>query len=918
MKKSSNDNKTYHSFTLNNGLSVLIVESINSQKSACSLVVNTGSFDDPLDRPGFAHFIEHLLFNGNQTYPEPNLLNNYIAQHGGQCNAWTGTEHSNYHFDINAEYFHQALDYFAHMFINPLFSKQSIEKEQSAIHAEYKLKLKDDSRRIQHVHKETSNPLHPFTKFSVGNKHTLSDLPGRPVDKELNAFWRKEYQAHGMTLAILSPEPIATIKPVISSLFEKLYSQSKLLGAESNKIGHKAKQLFHSLYLPNQLAKFITIKPVKELHKLNITFALPSINGWYKDKMVSFIAHIIGYEGPGSLFEYLRNQGLVNGLAAGNGVSGSNFKDFNISLALTEQGEEELEFLIKEVFAYLNQLKNQTPDSYLYTEQQQLAKVSFDYQDELTPLKLVNALALNLQHYPEEDVIFGDYRMDGFNQNRWQEVFGYFKADNLRVTLVSKNVHTDKQAHWYHTPYAVESFSSEQIDELNQITDSDNDYQFPKPKPYLATEYKVEKANFDSKIPILIDQYFGSKTWFKQDVSYRSPKGNIYLGFDLPHGVQNKTNQALMRLYCDLFMDAISEQHYQAEMAGLHYNLYAHHAGMTLYTSGLSNNQELLLLTLLDNMLSIDFNLVRFKEIKRQLIKHWQNSDSSKPINQLFSLLNSKLMPDTASSTELAHILESVDFETFVKFQKNLFAELYTDVLIYGNWTDSQAKNINQKIKEKLQHLNRVNELPRSITNFSEQGLVSFDKQVNHDDTAAVIYIQSQNPTQEPNHMLNNAEQAYFILVSQILAPFSFNYLRAQKQLGYMAGSGYMPLCNVPGLVVYVQSHDYSNDELIMHIKQCLSLFTAEIEQMPVEEFLLHKEAVIHQYNETPNNMAQKSQQLWVAIGNKDLLFDQKQQIASIIKHIELDDVIDWCHEHLIDANLTGAALGSFKSSAAS
>ncbi|NVK24738.1 MAG: insulinase family protein [Gammaproteobacteria bacterium] len=909
MHKSPHDNKTYQTFTLENGIDVLLTESKDITKSACSLVVNTGSFDDPIDRPGFAHFIEHLLFNGNEKFPTPNLLNDFVAQHGGQCNAWTSTEHSSYHFDIQSGYFFQALEYFAHMFVEPLFTEQAIAKEIAAIHAEYKLKLKDDSRRIQQVHKETANPLHPFTKFSVGNKHTLSDLPERPVIKELKQFWRNEYQAQYMTLAIVSPLPTKDLKASVDKLFNQIHSPTYSLERTQRQ---KNKQIFYDLYQKTQLGKFITIQPVKELHKLNITFAMPGINGWYKDKMVSFIAHIIGYEGPGSLFEYLRQKGLVNALSAGNGISGSNFKDFNISLELTEDGEAQLEFIIKEVFAYLNQLRNQTPSDYLYQEQKRLAMVSFEYQDEIKPLKLANSLALNLQHYPTEDILFGDYRMDGFNQQRWQQIFGYFKAENLRVTLVSKNTFADKKAHWYHTPYAVEDFSTEQIAELNSIFESENDYQFPKPNPYLTHNYVVEQADFEGQVPMLIDSDIGNQAWFKQDVSFRSPKGYIYVGFDLPNGVKTKQEQALMRLFCDLFIDAISEQHYQAEMAGLHYNLYAHHAGITLYTSGLSNNQEHLLITLINNLLSIKFSELRFKEIKRQLIKHWQNTDANKPINQLFALLNAKLMPNTGSSVELANILEDIDFNTFSRFQTTLFESIYTDVLIYGNWNQKQATEINQHIKQALETSIRVKELQRDVTNFSKQGLITFDKSVQHDDTAAVIYIQSKQPSQQ----LNNVEQAYFIIVSQILAPFSFNYLRSSKQLGYLAGSGYMPMCNIPGLAIYVQSHNFSNEELIDHLKQCLHLFALELEKMPEPEFESHKQAVIHQYNEVPSNMGQKSQQLWIAIGNKDKNFNQKKQIAAIIETLQLTDVIRWCNEHLVDSKLTGAALGSYTAEA--
>ena len=901
LKISPNDNKTYHTFTLDNGFRITVVEDQACHKSACSLVVNSGSFDDPTDRPGFAHFIEHLLFSGSQAYPEPTVLNNYVASHGGHCNAWTATEHTCYHFDIQHDYFFQALDIYANMFTAPLFSDEAIAKEQAAIHSEYKLKLKDDSRRIQQVHKETCNPDHPFHKFTVGNRHTLSDLPQRPVIDEIEQFYQQQYQAKYMTLAVVTALPIEEVKQRLTALFDVMPRSSEPCEPSIKKI---AVPLYHA----DQLAKFITIAPVKELHKLNITFALPSIDDWYDHKIVSFAAHIIGYEGQGSLFEYLKERGLINALSAGNGISGSNFKDFNISLELTEKGEASLEFIIKEVFAYLNQLRKQKIPDYLYKEQQRLANVGFDFQEELKPMKLANLLSLNMHHYPEDDVIFGDYRMDGFDPIAWHVLFDYFKAENMRVTLVSKHTFVDKEAHWYHTPYAIEAFTDEQISELNSFVDTEHEYALPKPNPYLTQKAHLEVPDFNSPIPISIDQEFGWQAWFKQDVSFRVPKGNIYVGMDLPSGVESKTTQAMMRLFCDLFMDTISEQHYQAEMAGLHYNLYAHHAGMTLYTSGLSNNQDKLVQNLLNDMLNVEFTEIRFSEVKRQLIKHWRNADNNKPISQLFALLNAKLMSSVASSIELADTLEQISFEDFMRFRPGLFEHIYADIMLYGNWTSAQAVAINQSIKQQLSAANRIEEMQRHITPAKGLNAQTHLKQVDHNDTAGVIYIQGLQSTAIDN---DHIEKAIFILISQILSPFSFNYLREYKQLGYLAGSGYMPLCNVPGLAVYVQSHLHDYKVLLDELETCLTLFVQELENMSEDEFQKHKNAVIHQYNERPSNMGQKSQQLWISIGNKDFSFDQKHRIATEIEKLDIQQLLAWCKANLTDDNLTAVRLGS-------
>ena len=240
-----------------------------------------------------------------------------------------------------------------------------------------------------------------------------------------------------------------------------------------------------------------------------------------------------------------------------------------------------------------------------------------------------------------------------------------------------------------------------------------------------------------------------------------------------------------------------------------------------------------------------------------------------------------------------------------------MFSQIYAEILLYGNWTTSQAIGINQSLKLKLISCHKVDELPRAITSLAPAELLYFDKEIEHNDNAALLYIQGL--TDVVNTKFDYMEKAVFILVSQILSPFSFNYLRAEKQLGYLAGSGYMPLCNTPGLAIYIQSHDYTSPPLNSNILNCLTYFIEEVEMMDNQEFEQHKQAVIHQYNELPSNLNQKSQQLWISIGNQDYGFIQKEMIANEISSITKPQLINWCRSKLNQDNLQGIQLGSKK-----
>ena len=61
IKKRGNDKRDYSTFTLPNGIRVLIVSDKQSVNAAAALDVHVGSFSDPSDVPGLAHFCEHMV-----------------------------------------------------------------------------------------------------------------------------------------------------------------------------------------------------------------------------------------------------------------------------------------------------------------------------------------------------------------------------------------------------------------------------------------------------------------------------------------------------------------------------------------------------------------------------------------------------------------------------------------------------------------------------------------------------------------------------------------------------------------------------------------------------------------------------------------------------------------------------------------
>ena len=126
--KSPTDLKDYKVIQLENGLKALLISDTTYdlkkldqeelevengatdsktglKRSAASLSIEVGSYSDPEDLQGLAHFLEHMVFMGSKKYPAENEFDKFINDHGGSMNAFTSDETTNFHFAISRKNF---------------------------------------------------------------------------------------------------------------------------------------------------------------------------------------------------------------------------------------------------------------------------------------------------------------------------------------------------------------------------------------------------------------------------------------------------------------------------------------------------------------------------------------------------------------------------------------------------------------------------------------------------------------------------------------------------------------------------------------------------------------------------------------------------------------------------------------------
>ncbi|GIU01924.1 peptidase M16 [Shewanella algidipiscicola] len=872
--QSPNDHRQYRYMQLSNRLRVLLVEDWQTNQAAASMAVNVGHFDDPSARPGMAHFLEHMLFLGTEKYPDSGEYHAFINQHGGSNNAWTGTEQTNFFFSIDADVFEESLDRFSQFFIAPCFNLDLVDRERHAIESEFSLKLKDDIRRVYQVQKETVNPAHPFSKFSVGNLQTLSGSQ-QTLRDELVAFYQQHYSANLMTLCLVAPLPIDTLAQLAKCYFSSIVNNDL----------HKHYPAT-PLYQAAQLGQQINIVPLKEQRRVAITFPLPAIDGFYKRKPLTFISHLLGYEGKGSLLSYLKSQDWAANLSAGGGVSGYNFKDYNISIQLTDKGLAQLDDVIQATFEYLALIKNSGLAAWRYQERANLLTLAFKYQEQIKALDLASHLSINMHHYDVEDIVYGDYRMDGLDIAETQALLALMTPDNLRIQLISPELDTNRQAAWYHSPYKINPIDKDRLTPWYNPTIR-QELSLPEVNPFIIADSVARNDKSPHHVPVIVCQENGYRIWHRKDDEFNVPKGHIYLSLDSQQATATPRHAALTRLYVEMLLDYLTEYTYPAEVAGLSYNIYPHQGGITLHLTGFTGKQEALLALLINKARERNFTQERFKQIKKQILRSWYNQSRAKPISQLFTSLTVTLQRRSYEPLRMAEELEKITLDDLHEHISRFYEKLHLEGLVYGDWLTKEAKALGKRLEHILSLVSSPSgESERELINLENIGTLIREVRVAHQDSSIIVYYQSAQAS--------TLNMALFSLLNHTMSSTFFHELRTKRQLGYMVGTGYLPLNRYPGMIFYIQSPTTGPLQLLEAIDEFIADFNYAVMQITNTQWELTKQGLISQIMEHDPNLKTRGQRYWSSIGNKDYQFNQRELVVEQIKQLTRADLIQF------------------------
>ncbi|XP_026179291.1 nardilysin b [Mastacembelus armatus] len=874
----------------------------SEKQAAAALCISVGSFSDPDDLPGLAHFLEHMVFMGSEKYPAENGFDAFLKKHGGSDNASTDCERTIFQFDVQRKYFREALDRWAQFFICPLMIEDAIDREVEAVDSEYQLARPSDSHRKEMLFGSLAKPGHPMGKFCWGNAQTLKH---EPREKKINTyqrlrdFWKRYYSAHYMTLTVQSKESLDTLEQWVREIFIKVPNNGEPRPDFSHLQQPFDTPAFNKLY---------RVVPVRKVHALTISWALPPQGRYYRVKPLHYISWLIGHEGTGSILSLLRKKCWALALFGGNSETGfdqnTTYSIFSISITLTDQGYQNFYQVVHLVFQYLKMLQSMGPQQRVYEEIQKIEANEFHYQEQTDPIEFVENICENMQLFPKEDFLTGDQLMFEYEPQVINAALALLTPDRANLLLLSPENEggCPLREKWFGTCHSVEDIPEEWAQRWAADFELNPDLHLPAENKFIATDFALKTSDCpDTEFPVRIVNHERGCLWYKKDNKFKIPKAYIRFNLISPLIQKSPENLVLFDLFVNILAHNLAEPAYEADVAQLEYKLVAGEHGLVIRLKGFNHKLPLLLKLIVDHLADFSAELGVFAMFSEQLKK---------------SYFNILIKPDRLGKDVRLLVLEHCRWSVIQKYQAvmkglsvddlmtfvaGLKAELYAEGLVQGNFSSTESKDFLQYFVEKLQFqplsaevpvLFRVVELPLKHHLCKVKSLNKGDA-----NSEVTVYYQSG--------LKNLREHALMELMVMHMEEPCFDFLRTKETLGYQV----YPTCrNTSGVLgfsvtVETQATKFSTDFVEAKIEEFLVSFGERLSGLSEDAFRTQVTALIKLKECEDAHLGEEVDRNWFEVVTQQYVFDRLNKEIEALKRFSREELVCWFLQHRDSSN---------------
>lgn len=250
--------------TLQNGLTVVEVPSKDVESVVVTIMVKTGSRSESPRENGISHFLEHFLFKGTQKFPTALAINEIVDGIGGEMNAYTSKESTQYFIKAATQHFELIFDILTDMILAPLLDAEELEKEKGVIVEEMNMYKDTPQARVGDILEFAMWPKTPLGAEIIGSKKTIMGF----TSKMFNDYLTRYYQPQNIIIGISGKYDQKVLVQKLNQIWKKV--PRKKLGGWDKVIEDQKTTRFISEYKQTEQAHIsLGYKAYPYGHKLN-------------------------------------------------------------------------------------------------------------------------------------------------------------------------------------------------------------------------------------------------------------------------------------------------------------------------------------------------------------------------------------------------------------------------------------------------------------------------------------------------------------------------------------------------------------------------------------------------------------------------------------------------------------------------
>lgn len=205
----------YTEFTLDNGLTVLLHEDNTTPNVVVNIMYHVGAKNENRDRTGFAHFFEHLMFEGSQNIGRGEFAD-IVEMSGGSLNAYTSFDVTNYFVMLPSNQLELGLWLESERLLHPVIDSIGIATQKDVVTEE--MKQTRDNQPYGRILTETikrAYTVHPYQTDILGKDEHIRNA----TYEDIRSFHDMFYVPDNAVLVVTGDIDIAETKELVDLYF---------------------------------------------------------------------------------------------------------------------------------------------------------------------------------------------------------------------------------------------------------------------------------------------------------------------------------------------------------------------------------------------------------------------------------------------------------------------------------------------------------------------------------------------------------------------------------------------------------------------------------------------------------------------------------------------------------------------------